>query len=284
MPRISPTLPREVPANAKPENVLEFTPATATMIVDMAHPFDSARRKVARAREHIATLEGEVAAFFAAKTYSRVAEPDPKQPHLEVHKLRFAGDLPDQFATMTSDGLHNLRDALDNAGYALAVASGKVSPLNAAFPFAGSSADFKNSLGRCKDIPVTFHKIFESYGPYKGGNDFLWVLSKLAVINKHKLLTVALNSQLGNVHGTGAIHHVPVNPTWDETTREIEIFTGFVGRPVEITIEIGLFLAFDDVPVVTGEPVLKLLDYFVEIVEDILSRLDAEARRVGIFT
>lgn len=54
-------------------------------------------------------------------------------------------------------------------------------------------------------------------------------------------------------------------------------------RPVEVTIEIGLFLASDDVPVVTGEPVLKLLNYFVEIVEDVLSRLDAEARRIGIF-
>lgn len=128
------------------------------MIVGMAHPFDSARRKVARAKEHIATLEGEVAAFFAGKPYSRVAEPDPKQPHLEVHKLRFTGDLPDQFATMTSDGPHNLRDALDNAGYALAVASGKTSPLNAAFPFAGSSADFKNSLGRCKDIPEALQR------------------------------------------------------------------------------------------------------------------------------
>ena len=34
----------------------------------------------------------------------------------------------------------------------------------------------------------------------------------------------------------------------------------------------------------TGEPVLKLLNYFVEIVDNILSRLDAEAQRVGILT
>ena len=253
------------------------------MILDVAHSFDSARRKVARAREHIATLEVEVAAFFAAGPYIRVAEPDPRQPPLEVHKLRFTKDLPDQFATMTSDALHNLRDSLDNAGYALAVASGQTSPQNAAFPFAGSLPAFKNSLGRCKDVPKEFHSVFEAYGPYKGGNDVLWALSKLAVIDKHKLLTIALNSQLGNVHGEGAIHHIPVNPTWDEAAREIEIFTSFVGQPVKIRIEIGLFLAFDDVPEVTGEPVLKLLDYFVELVEDILLRLDTEARRIGVF-
>jgi hypothetical protein len=143
---------------------------------------------------------------------------------------------------MTSDALHNLRDSLDNAGYALAGASGKTSPLNAAFPFAGSPADFKNSLGRCKDIPDAFHTIFEAHGPYKGGNDVLWVLSKLAVIDKQELLTIALSSQLGNVHGEGAVHHIPVNPTRDEEAREIDILTGFVGHPVKITIEIGCSL------------------------------------------
>lgn len=249
----------------------------------MAHPFEGAYRKVARAKEHISTLESETVAFFKAKPYIRVAEPDPKEPHLEVHKLRFTQGFPDLFATLASDALHNLRDSLDNAGYALAVAAGKTHPLHTAFPFAGSAADFENSLGRCKDIPKEIHTLFRAYGPYKGGNDFLWALNRLAVTDKHKLLTIALNSQLGNVHAEGAIHHIPVNPIWDGAMREIEVFTGFVGHPVKGKIEISLFVAFDEVPFVTGEPVLKVLDYFVELVEDILSRLDTEARRLGIF-
>lgn len=252
------------------------------MIEEMSDPFESARRKVARAKEHISTLERETVSFFSAKPYIRIAEPDSEARQLEVHKLRFSAGLPDQFATLTSDALHNLRDSLDNAGYALAIVAGKAAPLHTAFPFGGSAVDFENSLGRCKDIPTEIHALFRAYKPYKGGNDFLWALNRLAVTDKHKLLTIALNSQLGNVDAVGAIHHIPVNPTWDPAKREIEIFTGVVGHPVKGKIEIGLFVAFDEVPYVAGEPVLKVLDYFVELVEDILSRLETEARRLGI--
>src|ERR1022692_4111514 len=133
------------------------------------------------------------------KPYTRVAEPDTTTPHLEVHKLRFDQGLPDLFFALTSDALHNVRDSLDNAEYALAVAAGKTHPLHTAFPFGGSAADFENNLGRCKDIPKEIHALFRAYGPYRGGNDFLWALNKLAVTDKHKLLTIAFNSQLGNV-------------------------------------------------------------------------------------
>jgi hypothetical protein len=75
-------------------------------------------------------------------------------------------------------------------------------------------------------------------GPDKGGIDFLSVLGKLAVIYKHKLLSVALNSQLGKVHGTGAIHHIPVNRRWDESTREVEVLTGSGGDPVQSTLDV----------------------------------------------
>jgi hypothetical protein len=176
-----------------------------------------------------------------------------------------------------------LRDALDNAGYAFAVAAGKQNPLYSAFPFAGSAVDFENALGRCKDIPAAIQSVFRAYGPYRGGNNFLWALNKLAVTDKHKLLTIAVNSQLGDVHAVGAIHRVPINPVWDIEKREIEIFTGFVGHPLKIKLEIGLYVAFDDVEFAAGEPVLKLLDYYLELVGDILQRLDLEARQLGVF-
>ncbi len=222
-------------------------------------------------------------AFFNATPYIWVAEPDTKEPLLEIHKLRFTRGLPDLCVTLASDALHNLRDALDNVAYGLAVAAGKIHPLHTAFPFGGSAADFENNLGRCKDVPEEIHTVFRAYRPYKGGNDLLWALNKLAVTDKHKLLTIALNSKLGDVHAEGAIHHIPVNPAWDSAKREIEIFTGFAGQPVKGKIEIGLFVAFEDVPFVAGEPALKVLDYFVELVGDILSRLDTEGQRLGIF-
>ena len=138
----------------------------------MAHPFEAAHRKVARAKEHISNLKGETFAFFQAHPYIRVTETDPEDPRREIHKLQFTKGLPDLFYALTSDALHNLRDSLDNAGFALAMAAGNTHPLHAAFPFGGSAAEFENSLGRSKDIPKEFHSLFRSYGPYKGGTTF----------------------------------------------------------------------------------------------------------------
>src|SRR5580698_8446143 len=103
----------------------------------MHDPLASARRKVARAREHSAAFDAAEASFFDARLHALVVEPNPKQPAHEVYKLRFTQDLPDSFATLTSDAIHNLRDALDNAAYGLAVVSGQTNPRNTAFPFAG---------------------------------------------------------------------------------------------------------------------------------------------------
>jgi hypothetical protein len=250
---------------------------------NMPDPLESSRRKIARAKEHIANLEREMAAFLEARPYTAVVELDPKEPKHEVHKLRFNRGLPDTFSNFTSEAVHSLRDALDNAGYGLAVAAGGVKPKFTAFPFAGSAIEFENGMkGRCKDIPEEIRAIFRAYQPYKGGNDFLWALNEVAVADKHKLLTIALNSLLGDVFGEGAIHHIPLNPTWNSLKREIEVLTGFAGHPMKCDIEISLFIAFDEIPFVAGEPVLKVLSYFVDIVQDILSRIEVEARRLGL--
>jgi hypothetical protein len=47
----------------------------------------------------------------------------------------------------------NLRSALDNAGYSIAVAAGKPNAKHCAFPFAGSLDDLVKAVGRCTDLP-----------------------------------------------------------------------------------------------------------------------------------
>ena len=246
-------------------------------------PLESSRRKVARAKEHIANLKVASRLFFDACPYTIVVEPDLREPKQEIHKLRLDGPLPDSFTNFTDDAVHNLRSALDNLGYALAVSSGRVDPKSTAFPFSGTALQLDNNIkGRCKDIPEEIYPLFRAYQPYKGGNDILWALNEVSITDKHKLLTVALRSNLGNMSGVGVLS-MPLDPTWDRIKKEIEIATCVVGYTVKYHAEISLFVAFDEIAIVSGEPVLKVLDYFVDIVEDILSRVGAEARRLGIF-
>ena len=113
----------------------------------MAELLKSARRKVARAKEHIAELQANTDHFFSGHPYRLVVEPDTTDPRYEVYRLWFDEGIPASIENSASDALHNLRDSLDNAGYALALAAGRTNPLNAGFPFARSAADFKDSLG-----------------------------------------------------------------------------------------------------------------------------------------
>ena len=157
-------------------------------------------------KETSASLEKEIRLFFNAPPYTVVVEPDPNEPKHQIHKLRFNGAMPDSFANLTEETVHHLRSALDQIGYGMAVASGNVHPRYTAFPFAGSvDGNQRKRTGRCKDVPEEVRAVFSTYQPYKGGNDFLWALNEVSITDKHKLLSVAVGTLLGNMKGTGGI-------------------------------------------------------------------------------
>ena len=137
-----------------------------------ADPPASSYRKLARAKKHIADLDGEVMAFLDGNPYAEVCEPDPQRPDYSVRKVRLVRSLPLSLAEIVGDAANNLRSALDHAGYEIAVASGRVHPLHASFPFARSAAEFdKTARGLCKDVPDEIFALFRGLEPYKGGNN-----------------------------------------------------------------------------------------------------------------
>jgi hypothetical protein len=186
----------------------------------MAHPLEVPRRKLSRAKEHVADLDSKVTEFFERPDiYEFVVDPDPQEPKHVIHKMRFKEPLPESFTAITADAVNNLRSALDAACYAIAVAAGATKPRHAAFPFAGSFADFENGMkGRCKDIPLDLHALFRAYQPYKGGNDALWALNDICVRDKHTLLGIGLDTVLGDLVATGTMRSIPVNPPWDSVS------------------------------------------------------------------
>ena len=127
----------------------------------MAELLQSARCKVARAKEHIAELQANTDHLFSGEPYRLVVESDPNDSRYQVYRLRFDDGILASIENPTSDALHNLRDSLDNSGYALAVPPEKPNPLSAGFPFARDAVDFKDSLGRPKDIPKNFRRSSE---------------------------------------------------------------------------------------------------------------------------
>ena len=88
--------------------------------------------------EHFNELERKVGEFTRVNPYQKVVEQHPSKPDHVVHKIVLTEALPQSLADITGDIVQNLRNALDNAAYAVAVASGRTDPKFTAFPFAGS--------------------------------------------------------------------------------------------------------------------------------------------------
>ncbi len=69
---------------------------------------------------------------------------------------------------------------------------------------------------------------------------------------------------------------------WDKAKNEMELFT--VGPPAgdfKYEFDFTLFVAFNEIQVVEGEPVLGILGKLGSKVESILVGIEAEARRLG---
>jgi hypothetical protein len=79
----------------------------------------------------------------------------------------------------------------------------------------------------------------------------------------------------------GGLVSIPVRPPWDRLKNEVELGTYISGKRTKYKMDFTLFVTFDEIPVIDGEPVLDVLHHFVSIVESILGALEAESRRLG---
>src|SRR5208283_1214386 len=136
----------------------------------MTDPFDSSRRKLARARNNLANLKRCVLTYWNQQCLQVIrSEPDPKNPENTVYKLRVLEKaIPDSFSEISGNIVGDLRAVLDHAIYGVAIASGRKNPLNAYFPFSRSAINFEANLkGRCADVPKEIYPLLRSFKPYK---------------------------------------------------------------------------------------------------------------------
>jgi hypothetical protein len=94
-------------------------------------------------------------------------------------------NIPSSVPLIAGDVLHSLRGALDYLACGLI----EVVTPDAKFPIAHSAEAYKSSLGRV--VPGIRQEALEALNgikPYQGGNFFLWLLHRLNIIDKHRLL------------------------------------------------------------------------------------------------
>jgi hypothetical protein len=150
--------------------------------------------KIKRAKKHIADLDTVIKSFDNSKPH-RIDTKDDPQTGQKVFYLAETAEIPIDVALIAGDALHNMRSALDHLTMQLHLA-GKFRPTidvdKIEFPFWKDSAKYKAGFdGVIKGSVKGVKDAIDALKPYPGGNDDLWAIYHLDIIDKHRLLLAA---------------------------------------------------------------------------------------------
>jgi hypothetical protein len=252
----------------------------------MTEYFREAKRRIARAKEHIDNLKTEIETFLDAHPYARIVEPHADGFN-EAYKIKLTSPVPDQLGDLTVEIAEGLRAALDKAGFAAAVASGNQRLKGTYFPIADSPEQLETDVigrGRCKDLPPEILNLFRSFKPYKNGNFAVWAVNLIANGSKHRILNA-----VGIGVGGGAIRNffnpgytaiLKFPPVWDSEHDEMLLFVVGRGSQVKYEFELAMTVALSPIDPGGHIPATEHLRIICGEVEKIVLATEAETARL----
>ena len=207
---------------------------------------------------------------------------DSNSPDYLVHEIRLTTPIPSIIPGLIGDAVCNLRAALDQAMYVI-VASVHGPIRNAYFPIATTLRGFENSFtGWGKKIPRTFAR-FSTLKPYRGGNDILWGLNEIRNRDAHAIITPIGIGCSDIAYRVGdSFFAMPQDPVWDCSEKKITFMTIPIDGEFDYKYNFKLHVAFSQIEVIEGKPVVPVLDQMARHVESVVFLLENEARRFGI--
>lgn len=147
-----------------------------------------ARLKIERANHHISDLNTRLTQFQAKKPFETVIRYNPVAAEASLCR-KVNQPIPDEFALIIGDAVHNLRAALDLIVFEL-IGGKAPKPKAVQFPFTKNVQTFKATCGQ-RQIDVAgkhIRRVIDDLQPYPGGNDLLYGLHDLDIADKHQLL------------------------------------------------------------------------------------------------
>ncbi len=155
---------------------------------------DSGAIKLECASELIAEFRREIDMFHKGSPYQLVASTEPQSGD-HVVRVRILTTPPLRWAALIGDAIHNLCSALDLLVWQLVLINGAVPGKQNAFPIYDTLSDFVSGYARqlCEVAAPAVNTI-RSLNPYEAGNRTLWLLHRLDIIDKHRVLVPAYSS------------------------------------------------------------------------------------------
>ena len=250
--------------------------------------------KTQRANEHLQELTQEVTSFFDSIPYKVGTKVDPSSRKL-IYYVQNAEDPPEKVALLAGDVIQNLRSALDQLAYQLFMknSGGIGSVRNIYFPIAKDFSSYEaRKQSDTNGMSVTAKALIDEIKPYKGGNDTLWQIQELNIIDKHRaLVTVGSSFQSLDI---GANMSAVMKESFPD--KDIPSFSLFL-KPADILFPLatGKELFFDapdakpnpemqfrfnivlnEPDIIEGEPIIEALQAMVSEVESLESLFRTE--------
>lgn len=250
----------------------------------MPDPFESSRYSIEHANRHIQNFHAEWRSFMDGDPYAQVVEYG--FPDIDIHKVKLRKPLPHALGAIAFDAVNSLRAALDQAGFAVAVAA-NTRGKNAHFPFGDSAAEVNSrKSGPAKDIPEEVFEVMASFKPYKGGNDTLWAVNRVSNTHKHESITAtAIYVGGGTAVATfDGVRDFTFPPRWNSAKNEMVLAVVPRGSKPQYQLQVSAFVAFKDIERLASVPVSHVLDNMATTVERIVGAVESEARRLRLFS
>lgn len=150
--------------------------------------FRGPKSKIERANRHINELNNELIAFCKTDFYRLHVNTDVAGQNILTLDAK---PLPDEFALIVGDAIHNLRAALDLMACEIVTIGGGTPSKYTSFFVRDTREELVAAISS-GEIKIAGQDICDlisdTIKPYKGGNDPLWALHQLDIMDKHKLL------------------------------------------------------------------------------------------------
>jgi hypothetical protein len=160
---------------------------------------DSVLLKAKWAGDHITDLDTAMEQFFDTGPYRVRTEKDSETSEYVYYFMGVSPYLRD-IVGHVGDALHNLRSSLDHLACQLVLANRAKVERYTRFPIYNRSTKdpqgfFEESVKGMRPDAVND---IAAWKPYEGGNDTLWLLHKLDVLDKHREILGIGTSHLGH--------------------------------------------------------------------------------------
>ena len=160
------------------------------------HRLDGAKRKLARAAEHIQEFNAAVQRWYDSKPlHSNGQFGTDKTSYIYTVE---ADAIPLDIGILAGDALHNLRSVLDHIAWQLALLTTSTPYKRTAFPIFLSDNDTsrRGIKSVLRDVPTEARNVIEALQPFsyadkiKPDSHGLWLLHQLSNADKHQIVTI----------------------------------------------------------------------------------------------